>query len=68
MQRFIGGNTDIILFLLCRTVIVTLILLKFCILAKLEIYLIYGMYDGVKVISNIISRVDNILLVTFISK
>ena len=35
MEMFhISGSTDIISFLLCRTVIVTLILLKFCILAK----------------------------------
>ena len=32
-------NTDAISFLLCRTIIVTLILLKFCILAKLVSFL-----------------------------
>ena len=32
-------NTDVVSLLLCRTVIVTLILLKFCILAKLVSFL-----------------------------
>ena len=36
---YIGGNTDIISVLLCRTVIVTLILLKFCMLAKFVSFL-----------------------------
>ena len=35
----IGGNKDIILFLLCSIVFVTLILLKFCILAKFASFL-----------------------------
>ena len=37
-QCSIGGNTDIILFLLCRTIIVSLILLKFCILVELVLF------------------------------
>ena len=51
------GNTDIISLLLCRTVTVTLLLLKFFILAKLVSF--YNLpdifvHDCIEVISNII--------------